>query len=162
MGTGRSVPSVPVLLAAGMIVAWWRFVASHTSEAAMINDAVPPCQVLVVEDDADIRDYVQWVLEDHGYTVTLAPQGAAALDVLRQGARLPDLILLDLQMPILDGRGFRHAQQADARWRTIPVILMSASGEYAAIAQALGIATLLRKPFLPDDLLAHVARVCAA
>jgi hypothetical protein len=41
---------VPVLLAAGMIVAWWRFVAIHTSEAAMINDAAHACQVLVVED----------------------------------------------------------------------------------------------------------------
>ncbi len=111
---------------------------------------------------ADIRDYVQWVLEDDGCTVTLAPDGAAALAVLRQAARVPDLILLDLQMPILDGRGFRLAQQADPRWRTIPVILMSAIGEYAALAQALGIATLLRKPFLPDDLLAHVARMCAA
>ncbi len=128
----------------------------------MTHDTAITRQVLVVEDDADIRDYVQWVLEDHGYVVTLAPHGEAALDALRQIARVPDLILLDLQMPILDGRGFRQAQQADPRWRPIPVILMSASGEYAAIAQALGIATILRKPFLPDDLLAHVARVCAA
>ncbi len=128
----------------------------------MTHDTAITRQVLVVEDDADIRDYVQWVLEDHGYTVTLAPQGAAALDVLRQGARLPDLILLDLQMPILDGRGFRHAQQADARWRTIPVILMSASADYGGTARALDVAALMRKPFLPEDLLAHVARVCAA
>ncbi len=128
----------------------------------MTHDTAITRQVLVVEDDADIRDYVQWVLEDHGYTVTLAPQGAAALDVLRQGARLPDLILLDLQMPILDGRGFRHAQQADARWRTIPVILMSASADYGGAARALDVAALVRKPFLPDDLLAQVARMCAA
>ncbi len=49
-GDGSCCPSVPVLLAAGMIVAWWRFVAIHTSEAAMINDAAHACQVLVVED----------------------------------------------------------------------------------------------------------------
>ncbi len=122
-----------------------------TSHAAHVK------HVLVIEDDGDIRDYVQLVLEDGGYTVTLAPHGAAALDVLRQGSRLPDLILLDLQMPILDGRGFRRAQQADPRWRTIPVILMSASGAPAAAAQDLQIATVLRKPFVPDALLAAVA-----
>ncbi len=127
-----------------------------TSHAAHVK------HVLVIEDDGDIRDYVQLVLEDGGYTVTLAPHGAAALDVLRQGSRLPDLILLDLQMPIMDGRTFRRIQQADTRWRSIPVILMSASADPAATAQELHIATVLPKPFLPDVLLAQVAQVGAA
>ena len=86
----------------------------------------------------------------------------AALDVLARGARLPDLILLDLQMPILDGWGFRRAQQADPRWRAIPVILMSASADPTGPAQAMHIATMLRKPFVPEVLLAAVAARGAA
>ncbi len=77
--------------------------------------------------------------------------------VLAQADRVPAVILIDLHMPILDGQGFRRAQQADPRWRTIPVILMSASGDPAAAAQDLQIATVLRKPFVPDALLAAVA-----
>jgi DNA-binding NtrC family response regulator len=65
-------------------------------------------------------------------------------------------------MPILDGHGFRHAQQANARWRTIPVLLMSVQADYDRAARALGIATILPKPFLPDVLRAQVARVCRA
>jgi CheY-like chemotaxis protein len=124
---------------------------------AMTNDAAHATQVLVIEDDADIRDYVQWLLEDAGYRVLLAPHGAAALDALQQAPRLPDVILLDLQMPILDGRAFRRHQLADPRWQTIPVILMSASGDPAIAAQELQIATVLRKPFVPDALLAAIA-----
>jgi CheY-like chemotaxis protein len=100
---------------------------------------------------------VSWVLEDSGYTVLLAPHGAAALAVLAQATHLPDVILLDLQMPILNGRAFRSLQLADPRWRTIPVILMSASMGYEATVRELQIATVLRKPFLPDALLAAVA-----
>lgn len=122
----------------------------------MSNHAAHVDHVLVIEDNGDIRDFVQFVLEDGGYTVTLVPHGAAALDVLAQPARLPDLILLDLQMPVLDGRAFRRVQQADVRWRTIPVILMSASADPAAPAQEMNISTILRKPFLPDVLLAAV------
>jgi CheY-like chemotaxis protein len=128
----------------------------------MPNDPVPAGHVLVIEDDADIRDFIELVLADDGYTVTLAEHGAAALDVLAQARRLPDLIVLDLQMPIMDGRAFRRAQQADPRWRTIPVILMSASAGFDTAAQELDVATILRKPFLPDALLALVTQVCAA
>ena len=123
----------------------------------MTNDTAHHKQVLVIDDDADIRDYVQWLLEDEGYRVMLAPHGAAALDALQQAPRLPDVILLDLQMPILNGRAFRSLQLADPRWRTIPVILMSASMGYEATVRELQIATVLRKPFLPDALLAAVA-----
>jgi CheY-like chemotaxis protein len=127
----------------------------------MTNDPASARHVLVIEDDPDIQDFIHFLLEDAGYTVTRAEHGAAALTVLRQADRLPDLIVLDLQMPVLDGRAFRRAQQVDPRWRTIPVILMSASTGFDTAAQDLAIATLLRKPFPPDDLLALVAGLCA-
>ncbi len=65
----------------------------------MTTHAAPTSQVLLIDDDADMRDVVQMILEDSGYTVTLAEHEAAVLDVLRQGPRLPDLILLDLRIP---------------------------------------------------------------
>ena len=124
----------------------------------MRNDMMTASQVLVVEDTAAIRDVVQIILEDAGYRVTVAAHGAAALDVLRQAARLPDLILLDLGMPILDGRAFRHAQQADGQWRTIPVIAVSAEREVHAVAAALGMAAVLPKPCTVPALLRTVQR----
>jgi CheY-like chemotaxis protein len=127
----------------------------------MTNHAVHTDQVLVIDDDVDMRDVVQIILEDAGYTVTVAPDGAAALEVLRQAARLPDLILLDLGMPVLDGRAFRHAQQADSQWRTIPVIAVSAEREVHATAAALGIGAVLPKPFTLAELLDTVQRYCA-
>ncbi len=85
--------------------------AVRSGSAPMPTHAAHTAQVLLI-DDVDMRDVAQIILEDAGYTVAVAPDGAAALDVLRQAARLPDLILLDLQMPILDGRTFRRHQQA--------------------------------------------------
>ncbi len=124
----------------------------------MPNHAANTDQVLVIDDDVDMCDVVQIILEDAGYTVTVAPHGAAALDVLRQAARLPKLILLDLGMPVLDGRAFRHAQQAHAQWRTIPVVVLSADPDVQAAAAALGIEAVLPKPFTLADLLATVQR----
>jgi len=115
-------------------------------------------QVLVIDDDSDIRAVVQIMLEDAGYRVTVAPHGAAALAMLRQGARLPDLILLDLRMPVMDGHTFRHIQQADPQWRTIPVVVLSANTDVHATAHDLGIAAVLPKPFTLAALLATVQR----
>ncbi len=94
--------------------------------------------------------------------MTLAPDGAVALDVLRQAPRLPDLIVLDLQMPVLDGRGFRLRQQADPGWCTIPVVVMSADTDVHAAAQQLGIAAVLPKPFTLAGLLHTVQRYVGA
>ncbi len=124
----------------------------------MTTHAVHTAQVLVIDDDEDIRDVVHIILEDAGYTVTVAPHGEAALAVLRQGVRLPDLILLDLSMPVMNGCTFRHVQQADPVWRMIPVVVLSAKREEHATAHELGIGAVLSKPFTLPELLATVQR----
>jgi CheY-like chemotaxis protein len=64
-----------------------------------------------------------------GYRAAYAVDGIAALEMLRNGDDLPDLILLDLMLPRMDGWGFREAQLGDKRLKDIPVVVLSAAGE---------------------------------
>ena len=111
--------------------------------------------VLVVDDDPDIRAFMAASLEDSGYEVRTAVDGGVALALLR--AWRPDLILLDLMMPRVDGWAFRQAQLAQKRLAAIPVVVMSAG--YGAQNQAKKLATAagLDKPFDLNELLATVA-----
>jgi CheY-like chemotaxis protein len=79
----------------------------------------------VVEDDRSLRDLYACVLEDEDYEVRTAADGVEALDVLRQWR--PDLILLDLRMPRMDGPTFRARQLARADLAPIPVVVLSST-----------------------------------
>jgi len=81
--------------------------------------------ILVVDDDADLRETVELLLDDSGYDVTAVANGRAALDQLKGGAR-PDLILLDLMMPEMNGWQFLERAQADSILDSIPVVIMTA------------------------------------
>lgn len=111
-------------------------------------------RILVVDDEAPIRNLVVALLEDDGYIVEAAP---AAPDVLeRLTDRLPDLILLDVMMPGMDGLELLALLRADPRCSSIPVVIMSAA--YTRKDAVAGADDLLPKPFDLDDLLATVAR----
>ena len=114
-------------------------------------------QVLVVEDDQEIRDTLREVLEDHGYEVIWAENGAEALDRLR-GALSPRLILLDLMMPVMDGWEFSKALRAEPRLAGIPVVIISADHGLEQKTSALAVDGYLAKPFHLDALLATVNR----
>ncbi len=105
--------------------------------------------ILVVEDDSLISGAVKMVLEWEGYHVDCAANGREALDHLRQSEEKPDLILLDLMMPILDGYQFRAEQKRDPVIKNIPVVVVSA----ADIASSLDASGYIRKPFNPEELL---------
>src|SRR5437879_6509382 len=83
--------------------------------------------ILVVEDDTATRDALSLILEAEGFGVMGAANGQEALDQLR-GSRRPDLILLDLMMPVMDGWQFRRAQAQDPALSAIPVVVLSADG----------------------------------
>src|SRR6185436_12530525 len=85
--------------------------------------------VLVVDDDPGIRESLQWILTHEGYRVNLAANGSAGLEVLRLDP--PAVILLDEQMPVLDGWGFRAAQLERPEARDIPVVLVTGGGRAA-------------------------------
>ena len=115
--------------------------------------------ILVVEDDAATRDAVALVLEDEGYSVTGVANGQEALLHLRQTAP-PNLILLDLMMPVMNGWEFRKQQTQDPALQSIPVVVISADGALPQKAAALGATDYLIKPIDLDKLLEAVQRYC--
>jgi len=112
--------------------------------------------VMVVEDDAGLREALADTLELNGYAVRLCADAEAALRALEQG--LPGLLLSDVQMPGADGHALLQAVKA--RHPDLPVVLMTAYGQIEKAVKAMqdGAADYLPKPFEPDRLLAVVAR----
>jgi CheY-like chemotaxis protein len=84
------------------------------------------CKILVVEDDDDIRDSLKELLEEEGYRVDTAANGQQALGKLQE-QELPQLILLDLMMPVMDGWQFQKELRAVPSLARLPVIVISAS-----------------------------------
>ena len=115
--------------------------------------------ILVVEDDPDLRDTLTEVLEAAGYTVAGARDGLEALSELRTMTRRPDLILLDLQMPNMDGAQFRAAQMQTAELADIPVALLTADARGGEQALSLKTAAFLRKPLKLPQLLSMIPEV---
>jgi two-component system chemotaxis response regulator CheY len=113
-------------------------------------------RVLVVDDDRAIRDLLRDVLADDGYDVRAASNGLAALEVM--GSWPPELIVLDMAMPVMDGKGFRAAQLANPEWRGIPVLVLSATAAYLSDDSTIGAKAVLGKPFEVDELLDLVRR----
>jgi two-component system OmpR family response regulator len=114
-------------------------------------------RVLVVEDDSSLRDVLHMGLTDEGYDVRTAPDGATALVLLQTWQ--PELIILDLMMPGTSGWSFRHAQLADSRLASIPVVLVSAALALEREAEKLGVAAVVAKPYDFDTLLPLVERL---
>jgi len=115
--------------------------------------------VLLVEDDRLLRDAMLVELESAGLRVVTAENGEEALALARRSPR-PSVIVLDLNMPVMDGWQFRAAQVLDPRLSSIPVILLSARGDAERQARTLGIAMALTKPIDLDQLHQALARHC--
>ena len=110
--------------------------------------------ILVVEDDADVRDVLRETLAEEGYEVVCAENGAEGMALLR-GSR-PFLVLLDLLMPVMNGHEFRARQLADPRVRDIPVVVLTASTFPAP--EGIDATAFLKKPVDLDLLLETVQR----
>jgi CheY-like chemotaxis protein len=116
-------------------------------------------QILVVDDDAMIRGFLQEVLTQCGYRVAEADDGVAALRQLESADALPDLILLDVLMPRMDGFEVLASLRDHPDWRRLPVIIMTAYPFELERGSEIEVA-LLRKPFPLTALLAAVERAC--
>ncbi|HTD18949.1 MAG: response regulator [Chloroflexi bacterium] len=113
--------------------------------------------ILVVDDNPAIRDMVSWALELDGYEPAEAAEGYEALawiDNASREGRFPDVILLDLAMPGMDGRAF--LEQLFAQWHVAhppPSIVVITAGMSASEAAALGVSSIIVKPFHVRELL---------
>jgi CheY-like chemotaxis protein len=121
--------------------------------------------VLIVEDDVDIREMLAILLVTHGFHAIAAEDGLEALHLLRTVRhRAPDtpcLVLLDLMMPRLGGNEFRRAQLGDPTVASVPVAVISGALDLEQRAQALGAVATLAKPIDVDVLMQVVRRYCA-
>ena len=112
-------------------------------------------RILVVEDDEDAREAMVALLQMKGYRAVPAGNGQEALDYLRQ-APVPDLIILDLWMPVMDGWQFRIEQVKDPRLAEIPVIVVTALSDRADVDAN----EIIIKPVDVDRLLTTVGHYC--
>jgi len=113
--------------------------------------------VLVVDDDADSRTLLELALSIEGYGVQAAADGAAALE--RARVFHPDVILLDLAMPIMDGFTFRQEQLRDPSIAEIPVICVSGRHDADEAARQMHLAGCVGKPFALDEIVGRVKEI---
>jgi two-component system chemotaxis response regulator CheY len=118
--------------------------------------------VMLIEDDRDIREAVVEALQDEGYAVICAIDGVDALEQLRGPGPAPDLVLLDLMMPRMDGLQFRREMLNVPEWRHIPVVVITADAHARARGGPLEAAAVLRKPVRLADLCGTVRDVLRA
>ena len=130
-------------------------------ETAGVRSAGPRPRVLVVDDDAGIRLLCAMHLEREGYDVIEARDGQEGLELAF--AETPDLVLLDISMPVLDGFGLAAALRGDERTQQLPLVFLSGETDPHIEEQAYeaGAAAYFAKPFDPSTVGAFVRRVLA-
>lgn len=116
-------------------------------------------RILVVDDERHIVRLVQVNLERAGYEVLTAYDGVEALEKVKTES--PDMVVLDVMMPRMDGFEVLKNLQADPRYQNIPVIMLTAKAQDADIFKgwASGVSSYLTKPFNPRELLVFVERI---
>jgi len=119
----------------------------------------PEAPVLVVEDEPTVRDAMISFLENDGYNAVGAGNGEEAFDLLRRGLR-PCMILLDLGMPVMDGKEFRTEQVRHEPFAMIPVVVFSGLPDAEQMASSLCAVAALKKPVNFDRLLRLLEEHC--
>ncbi len=122
-----------------------------------------PKRIAYVEDEVEMIDLVRLIVGRHGYTVLGANGGREGLELVRK--ELPDLVLLDLMMPDIDGWVVYHQIKSDERTRNIPVIVITAKAQDIDKILGLKVAKVedyISKPFSPQDLVERIEKVLSA
>ena len=139
------------------------FFPSRARVPTVLSTMSSSCRILLVEDDSALRDVLSDILREEGYEVECAGNGREALDHLARNAPAPDLIVLDLLMPEMDGWAFRDAQRQSPRLAHIPTVVLSASyPPDGPRIRALHAEAVLSKPVGMDRLLGAVERLVPA
>lgn len=119
-------------------------------------------KILVIEDDDDIREVLQEILELEGAIVATAENGSIGYAHLQTNPQpRPDVILVDLMMPRMNGEDFTRTLQTDGALNEIPIVLMSADLHIPRIAEQLSVKWHIKKPVNLSDLVTTVSRAAA-
>ena len=113
-------------------------------------------RILLVEDDPELSEAISTTFRNVGHRVMTARHGGDALDQLREGD-LPEVVVLDLMMPVMDGIQFLQAARADERLRSLPVVVITSGDQDLPF----GAQAIVRKPADMDVLLSMVGEHCA-
>ena len=112
-------------------------------------------RILVVDDDPNILELLQLRLEANGYEVSTASNGIAAFAEAKE--RMPDLIVLDAAMPVMDGYQFVREVRWKTEFKDIPILILTARTHTKYLFETIGIANFLSKPLDPKKLLGMVS-----
>jgi CheY-like chemotaxis protein len=116
-------------------------------------------RILIVDDEEGFRDGMADLLDMEGYAVAVARDAIEAVRLVPEFR--PEVILLDLRMPLLDGEGFLRGMSGVPATRRVPVVLISAKEDLRAVAERTGAAGFLQKPFEAPQLLLLLTRIFA-
>jgi DNA-binding response OmpR family regulator len=115
--------------------------------------------ILVAEDERDIRELIVFSLQLNGFNVVEVPNGKEAIDKAREIK--PDLILMDVRMPIMTGYEACKVLKVEEKTKEIPIVFLSAKGQEAEVNTGLelGAEEYFLKPFAPDELIDRVNKI---
>jgi|SRR5579872_2107741 len=113
--------------------------------------------ILVVDDEFGILEVLEAILSDAGFKVVSAMNGQEAMALLQK--EVPDLVIVDFMMPLLDGAGVIKAMRADGRLGRVPVLLASALPEQTISERCTGYDAFLRKPYKTERLMEEISRL---
>lgn len=125
----------------------------------LVSAAMAESRILIVEDEPAIAEVLEYNLAKEGYTVSIEYRGDTALEIIRQNP--PDLVILDLMLPGLDGLELTRILQRDARTNQIPLLMLTAKGEEVdrIVGLELGADDYITKPFSPREVVLRVKAV---
>ncbi len=122
------------------------------------TEAAKRCLVTIIEDDTEFRNMLRELLEEEQYRVIAVSNGAEALETLR-GDAVPNVILLDVSMPVMDGFDFLRFRNDDPRLAQVPVVLVTNARPHER--PTIGVNDVVRKPIDIDEILFAIKRYCA-
>jgi DNA-binding response OmpR family regulator len=119
-------------------------------------------RILIVDDEPSIVISLEWLMKREGFETLVAGDGEAALAAVAQGA--PDLVLLDVMLPKLNGFEVARRIRSDPRWQGVKILILSAKGRDAEVTRGLGLGAdaYVTKPFSTKELVARIKQLLAA
>jgi CheY-like chemotaxis protein len=132
-------------------------VRTERSPSVPAGSAASQCLIAIVEDDGEFRNMLRELLEEQEYRVVAVSNGAEALEMLR-GDVLPNVILLDVSMPVMDGFDFLRFRNDDPRLAAVPVVLVTNAKPHER--PTIGVNDVVRKPIDIDEILFAIKRYC--